>query len=69
MFPNLKEEDLATMEEDTCDSRVLMNMNSSLITIPDDFKDDREVLIIVNIILHTHVIVSLTLEFVLLWLL
>jgi len=68
MFPNL-EEDLGTMEEDTCDSRVLMNMNSSLITIPDDFKDDREVLIIVNIILHTHVIVSLTLEFVLLWLL
>ena len=69
MFPSLEGEDLATMEEDTCDSRVSMNMNSSLITIPDDFKDDKEVLIIGNIILHTHVIISLTLEFVLLWLL
>jgi len=69
MFPNLEEENLTTMEEDTCDSRVSMNMNSSLITIPDDFKDDREVLIIGNIILHTHVIISLTLKFILLWLL
>jgi len=69
MFPNLEEEDHATMEADTCASRVSMNMNSSLVTIPNNFKDDREVLIIGNIILHTHVIISLTLEFVLLWLL
>jgi len=68
MFPNL-EEDLGTMEEDTCDSRVSMNMNSSLITIPEDFKDDKKVLIIGDIILHTDVIISLTLKFILLWLL
>ncbi|KAJ8424466.1 hypothetical protein Cgig2_027378 [Carnegiea gigantea] len=42
MIPNLEEEDGETVEENIFKSKVSTNMNSSLITIPDNFKDDKE---------------------------
>ncbi|KAJ8422326.1 hypothetical protein Cgig2_011618 [Carnegiea gigantea] len=42
MILDLEEEEVKTIEEDIFKLRVSINMNSSLITIPDDFKDDKE---------------------------
>ncbi|KAJ8422757.1 hypothetical protein Cgig2_023378 [Carnegiea gigantea] len=46
MIPDLEKEEVETVGENIFESRVLINMNPSLITIPDDFKDDKELLII-----------------------
>ncbi|KAJ8426129.1 hypothetical protein Cgig2_000997 [Carnegiea gigantea] len=42
MTLDLEEDDLETIEENTFELRVSIEMNSSLITIPDNYKDDRE---------------------------
>ncbi|KAJ8428047.1 hypothetical protein Cgig2_024099 [Carnegiea gigantea] len=43
MIPDLEEEEeVETAGENIFESRVSINMNPSLITIPDDFKDDKE---------------------------
>jgi len=46
MIPNLEEEEVEHVQENIFESRVLITMNPSLINIPDDFKDDKEMLII-----------------------
>ena len=46
MIPDLEEEKVKHVGENIFESRVLLNMNPNLTTIPDDFKDDKEVLII-----------------------
>jgi len=46
MTPDLEEEEIDTVGENIFESRVSIDMNPSLITIPDDFKDDKQVLII-----------------------
>ena len=46
MTPDLEEEEIDTVGENIFESRVSIDMNPSLFTIPDDFKDDKEVLII-----------------------
>jgi len=53
------EEEVETVEENIFESRVSVNMNPSLITIADDFKDDNEVLIIGKWILDTHLVILL----------
>ncbi|KAJ8435525.1 hypothetical protein Cgig2_014444 [Carnegiea gigantea] len=42
MIPDLEEEEVEHVGENIFESRVLINMNPSLINIPDDFKDDKE---------------------------
>ena len=46
MIPDLEEEEVEHVGENIFESRVSINMNPSLINIPDNFKDDKEVLII-----------------------
>ena len=46
MIPDLEEEEVEHVGENNFESRVSINMNPSLINIPDNFKDDKEVLII-----------------------
>ncbi|KAJ8421982.1 hypothetical protein Cgig2_007560 [Carnegiea gigantea] len=43
MIFNLEEKEAKIIGENIFESRVLINVNPSLITIPDDFKDDKEV--------------------------
>ncbi|KAJ8430159.1 hypothetical protein Cgig2_005521 [Carnegiea gigantea] len=42
MTPDLEEEEIETVGENIFESRVSIDMNPSLITTPDDFKDDKE---------------------------
>ncbi|KAJ8436268.1 LOW QUALITY PROTEIN: hypothetical protein Cgig2_011540 [Carnegiea gigantea] len=42
MIPNLEEKDVETVEENIFESGVSINMSPCLITILDDFKDDKE---------------------------
>ncbi|KAJ8425573.1 hypothetical protein Cgig2_013919 [Carnegiea gigantea] len=42
MIPDLEEEEVEHVGENIFESRVLINMNPSLINIPDNFKDDKE---------------------------
>ncbi|KAJ8426929.1 LOW QUALITY PROTEIN: hypothetical protein Cgig2_006751 [Carnegiea gigantea] len=42
MIPDIEEEDVETVQENIFKSRVSINMNPSLITLADDFKDDKE---------------------------
>ncbi|KAJ8437811.1 hypothetical protein Cgig2_021353 [Carnegiea gigantea] len=42
MIPNLEEEEVGTAGKNIFHSRVSINMNPSLISIPVDFKDDKE---------------------------
>ncbi|KAJ8432000.1 hypothetical protein Cgig2_027003 [Carnegiea gigantea] len=46
MIPDLEEEQVEHVGENIFESRVSINMNPFLINVPDDFKDDKEVLII-----------------------
>ena len=46
MIPDLEEEDVEHVGENIFESRFSINMNPSLINIHDDFKDDKELLII-----------------------
>ena len=46
MTPDLEEEEIETVGENIFESRVSIDKNPLLITIPDDFKDNKEVLII-----------------------
>ena len=46
VIPELEEEEVEHVGENIFESTVLINMNPSLINVPDDFKDDKEVLII-----------------------
>ncbi|KAJ8430686.1 hypothetical protein Cgig2_024551 [Carnegiea gigantea] len=64
MIPNLKEEEVKTIAENIFESRVSINMNASLVTIPDDFKNDKEVLIIdyLLMVLRNLVYVPLTIR-------
>ena len=46
MIFDFKEEEVEHVGENIFELRVSINMNPSLINVPDDFKDDKEVLII-----------------------
>ena len=46
VIPDLEEEEAKHVGENIFESRVSINMSPSLINIPDNFKDDKEVLVI-----------------------
>ena len=48
MVPDLEKEDLKAYEDNAYESRILIDVNPSLISVPKDFNDDKEVLIIGN---------------------
>ena len=57
MIPDLEEEEVEHVGENNFESRVSINMNPSLINIPDNFKDDKEVFIIGKQIFNIHVVI------------
>ena len=50
------DDDVEVNEQDALDSDVFANVNPAHISIPEDFKDDQEVLIIGKRILEMHII-------------
>lgn len=46
MMPDLEEEDVEADEDNAYESRISIDVNPSHISIPEDFNDDKEVLII-----------------------